>query len=152
MHICIYISIYKTFELDNTDKDTLFFWVFNSGGIFMNQKFIEKMKNELINQRNTILESLSGQSDDMRELVKTVESGDEADVAADAIDRTLLTALGSQDAKRLQQIDNCLDRIYQNKYGRCIKCGKDIPKGRLEAVPWALMCVNCASAEERKNR
>ena len=33
-----------------------------------------------------------------------------------------------------------------------IKCGKDIPKGRLEAVPWALMCVNCASAEERKNR
>ena len=118
----------------------------------MDQAFIEKMKKELLNQKKTILESLAGQSDDMRELVKTVESGDEADVAADAIDRTLLTALGSQDAKRLQQIDNCLDRIYQNKYGRCIKCGKDIPKGRLEAVPWALMCVNCASAEERKNR
>ena len=118
----------------------------------MDQAFIEKMKKELLKQRKTILESLAGQSDDMRELVKTVESGDEADVAADAIDRTLLTALGSQDAKRLQQIDNCLDRIYQNKYGRCIKCGKDIPRGRLETVPWALMCVNCASAEERKNR
>ena len=103
-------------------------------------------------QKKTILESLASQSDEMRDLVKSVESGDEADVAADAIDRTLLTALGSQDAKRLQQIDNCLDRIYQKKYGRCIKCGKDIPKGRLEAVPWALMCVNCASAEERKNR
>ena len=73
----------------------------------MDQAFIEKMKKELLNQRKTILESLAGQSDDMRELVKTVESGDEADVAADAIDRTLLTALGSQDAKRLQQIDNC---------------------------------------------
>ena len=92
----------------------------------MDQAFIEKMKKELLNQRKTILESLAGQSDDMRELVKTVESGDEADVAADAIDRTLLTALGAQDAKRLQQIDNSLDRIYQNKYGRCIKCGKDI--------------------------
>ncbi len=98
----------------------------------MNQKFIEKMKNELINQRNTILESLSGQSDDMRELVKTVESGDEADVASDAIDRTLLTALGAQDAKRLQQIDSALER--------------------LQALPWTLMCINCASAQERKNR
>ena len=152
MAFYIYISIYKTFELDNTDKDTLFFWVFNSGGIFMNQKFIEKMKNELINQRNTILESLSGQSDDMRELVKTVESGDEADVASDAIDRTLLTALGAQDAKRLQQIDSALDRIRQNKYGHCVVCGKDIPEERLQALPWTLMCINCASAQERKNR
>mgnify|MGYP003294672216 CR=1 FL=1 len=118
----------------------------------MDQAFIEKMKEELQKQRNTILESLSGQSDDMRELVKTVESGDEADVAADAIDRTLLTALGSQDAKRLQQIDNCLERICQNKYGRCLKCGKEIPEERLEALPWALMCVPCASMEERKNR
>ena len=142
LRFCIYISIYKTKNIDNT-----VIW-----GKSMDQAFIEKMKKELLNQRKTILESLAGQSDDMRELVKTVESGDEADVAADAIDRTLLTALGSQDAKRLQQIDNCLDRIYQNKYGRCIKCGKEIPKGRLEAVPWALMCVPCASAEERKNR
>ena len=118
----------------------------------MTQKFIEKMKNELLNQRNTILESLSGQSDDMRELVKTVESGDEADVASDAIDRTLLTALGTQDANRLQQIDSALDRINQGTYGRCVKCGKEIPQERLEVLPYALMCVNCASAQERKNR
>ena len=118
----------------------------------MDKAFLKKMKEYLLEQRKTLLASLADQGEDMRNLIKTVESGDEADVAADAIDRTLLTALGSQDAKRLQQIDNCLDRIYQNKYGRCIKCGKEIPKGRLEAVPWALMCVPCASAEERKNR
>lgn len=118
----------------------------------MDKAFLKKMKEYLLEQRKTLLASLADQGEDMRNLIKTVESGDEADVAADVIDRTLLTALGAQDAKRLQQIDNSLDRIYQNKYGRCIKCGKEIPKGRLEAVPWALMCVNCASAEERKNR
>ena len=37
----------------------------------MDQAFIEKMKKELLKQRKTILESLAGQSDDMRELVKT---------------------------------------------------------------------------------
>ena len=153
LRFCIYISIYKTFDLDNNVGDALFFWVFNyQGELVMTQKFIEKMKNELLNQRNTILESLSGQSDDMRELVKTVESGDEADVASDAIDRTLLTALGAQDAKRLQQIDSALDRIRQNKYGHCVVCGKDIPEERLQALPYTLMCINCASAQERKNR
>ncbi len=122
------------------------------GGYVMKAEFLEEMKSKLKEQRGTILKSLAGQSDDMRELVKTVESGDEADVAADAIDRTLLTALGTQDAKRLQQIDNALDRIYQGKYGRCVMCGKEIPEERLKALPYAFMCVSCATAQERRNR
>ena len=101
----------------------------------MKQSFIDEMKKELIAQRKTILESLAGQSDEMKELVKTVESGDEADVASDAIDRTLLTALGTQYAKKLQAIDNALDRIHQGKYGLCMKCGKEIPQERLRVIP-----------------
>lgn len=118
----------------------------------MNESFIEEMKQLLKSQRATILDALAGQSEDMLGLVKTVESGDDADVAADAIDRTLLTALGTQDANRLQQIDNALDRIKQGRYGRCIRCGQEIPEERLRALPYALMCIGCASAEERKNR
>lgn len=56
----------------------------------MEAAFVEEMKSKLKEQKATILASLAEQSDDMRSLVKTVESGDEADVAADAIDRTLL--------------------------------------------------------------
>lgn len=118
----------------------------------MDKAFLDSMKERLLEQRKTLLASLADQSEDMKGLVKTVESGDEADVAADAIDRTLLTALGTQDANRLQQIDNALDRINQNIYGRCLKCGKEIPQERLEVLPYALMCITCASDEERKNR
>jgi len=118
----------------------------------MDQAFLDKMKDELQKQRATILSSLADQSDDMRNLVKTVESGDEADVAADAIDRTLLTSLGSQDAIRLQQINGALERIYKGKFGYCVGCGREIPQERLEAIPYALMCVQCASAQERRNR
>lgn len=118
----------------------------------MDQNFLDTMQSRLKEERSTILSSLAGQSDDMRNLVKTVESGDEADVAADAIDRTLLTALGTQDAFRLQQIDGALERIYKGKFGYCITCGREIPQERLEALPYALMCVQCASAEERRNR
>lgn len=118
----------------------------------MNQAFLNGMKERLKEQRSTLLSSLTDQSEDMKGLVKTVESGDEADVAADVIDRTLLTALGTQDANRLQMIDNALDRINQNTYGRCVKCGNEIPQERLEVLPYALMCISCASEEERRNR
>jgi RNA polymerase-binding protein DksA len=118
----------------------------------LDKAFLKKMKEYLLEQRKTLLASLADQGEDMRNLIKTVESGDEADVAADVIDRTLLNALGAQDANRLQQIDNALDRINQGTYGRCVKCGKEIPQERLEVLPYALMCVNCASAQERKNR
>lgn len=122
------------------------------GGVEMDKAFLASMKERLLEQRRTLLASLADQSEDMKGLVKTVESGDEADVAADVIDRTLLTALGTQDANRLQQIDNALDRINQNTYGLCLKCGKEIPQERLEVLPYALMCISCASEEERRNR
>ena len=118
----------------------------------MDKVFLENMKTKLMEQKKTLLDSLADQSEDMKNLVKTVESGDEADVAADVIDRQLLTSIGTQDAIRLQQIENALDRINQDKYGRCIKCGKEIPEERLEVLPYALMCIQCASAEERRNR
>ena len=118
----------------------------------MDKTFLENMKAKLLEQKKTLLDSLADQSEDMKNLVKTVESGDEADVAADVIDRQLLTSIGTQDAIRLQQIENALDRINQDKYGRCIKCGKEIPEERLEVLPYALMCIHCASAEERRNR
>ncbi|MBQ9495840.1 MAG: TraR/DksA family transcriptional regulator [Treponema sp.] len=118
----------------------------------MDKKFIESVKKDLIGRRETILTSLAEQSDDMKRLIKTVAAGDVIDVASDAVDRTLLDSLSSQDAARLQLIDNALDRIRQGKYGVCVKCGKDIPQQRLKALPYALMCVNCASEEERKRR
>jgi RNA polymerase-binding transcription factor DksA len=64
----------------------------------------------------------------------------------------MIEAIGSQDSKRLKRIDGALTRIKQGKYGLCIKCGKRIPQDRLEAIPYALMCVECQSADERRNR
>lgn len=118
----------------------------------MDEKFVAETKENLLNQRKTILAALEMQNADMKSLVKPVESGDEADVASDAVDRTLLDSLGAQDSQRLRLIDSALDRIRMNKYGICVKCGKEIPEARLRAIPYASMCVNCASEEERRNR
>ncbi len=42
-------------------------------------------------------------------------------------------------------IDQALERIDAGTYGVCIRCGNPIPDERLEAVPWAALCVPCSS-------
>jgi RNA polymerase-binding transcription factor DksA len=77
---------------------------------------------------------------------------DLADIAADDIDRNTLETLSSNDVKRLRLIDSALSRIENERYGLCVRCNKKIPKERLKAIPYALMCIDCKSTEERKNR
>ena len=47
----------------------------------------------------------------MKDLVKPVEAGDEADVASDVVDRNLLDSLGAQDMQRIKSLDIALNRI-----------------------------------------
>jgi len=42
-------------------------------------------------------------------------------------------------------INEALDRIEAGTYGRCVSCGNPIPDERLEAVPWAALCVPCSA-------
>lgn len=118
----------------------------------LKQSFINKMKENLIAQRNQILEALASRNVEFKELVSKVESGDEIDVASDAVDRNMIDSLGVQDANRLQLINNALTRIQQGKYGLCLACGKQIPESRLEALPYAFMCIDCQTKAEKKKR
>ncbi|HEY6783109.1 MAG TPA: TraR/DksA C4-type zinc finger protein [Candidatus Dormibacteraeota bacterium] len=49
------------------------------------------------------------------------------------------------------EIDHALERIDAGTYGRCLACGTAIPDERLEAVPWAALCVPC-SAKPAKSK
>ncbi len=118
----------------------------------MDQAFIDKMKKALEDQRDEILKSLSTQNADYKKIVESGEPGDEVDIASDVIDGKLLETLGAQDSNRLTMIKNALDRIKQGTYGICLKCHKEIPQERLEALPYAFLCIACKSEEERKNR
>lgn len=118
----------------------------------LKQSFINKMKESLIGQRNQILEALASRNVEFKELVSKVESGDEIDVASDAVDRNMIDSLGVQDANRLQLINNALTRIQQGKYGLCLACGNQIPESRLEALPYAFMCIDCQTKAEKKKR
>jgi RNA polymerase-binding protein DksA len=116
------------------------------------QDFIAKMEKTLVDQKRDIISNLVSGNADFKEIVEAMDPKDFADVASDDIDRKMIEAIGSQELKRLRMIDSALTRIQQGKYGVCIKCGKKIPHERLEALPYALMCIDCKAAEEKRNR
>ena len=116
----------------------------------MEQSFTDKMKESLLELKKQILDQLVATNADFKQIVEGLESKDVIDVAADDIDRKLLETMGTQDLNRVKLIDNALARIEQGKYGLCIKCGHKIPEARLEAIPYALMCIECKSADEKR--
>jgi len=118
----------------------------------MEKEFLDRMKEALLTLKKEIVQNLINENEDFRAIVEDMDPKDLVDIAADDIDRKTLEALGVQEIKRLRLIDSALSRIENGRYGLCMKCNKKIPKERLEAIPYALMCINCKSTEERRNR
>jgi len=75
-----------------------------------------------------------------------------ADAGTDTFDREFALSLVSNEQEALYEIEEALKRLDQNTYGLCGMCERPIMKARLEAVPFARLCVNCQSDIERNDR
>jgi len=118
----------------------------------IDQEFLDKMETSLNGLKAEIVNNLISNNEDFKEIMDGTEPKDFADIASDDVDRKMIEAIGTQELKRLKAIEAAITRIKQGKYGHCIKCGKRIPQDRLIAIPYALMCIECKSEEERRNR
>ncbi|MBC7248468.1 MAG: TraR/DksA C4-type zinc finger protein [Actinobacteria bacterium] len=49
----------------------------------------------------------------------------------------------------LQRVNEALARIDEGTYGICEICGEKIPEERLEALPYANLCILCKQKEEK---
>ena len=82
-----------------------------------------------------------------RELTKPIPPNDAIGRVSrmDAINnRSVNEAALRQLEKELTQLDKAMSRMRDEKYGKCMACGDDIPPGRLMLMPGATRCVRCA--------
>jgi RNA polymerase-binding protein DksA len=83
------------------------------------------------------------------------ETGDETadqhlgDTATAMHDRSLDYTLEDNEEQVLASIDAALKRIEDGTYGRCTNCERPIAEERLEALPWAELCIDCARGRSR---
>ena len=118
----------------------------------MERLFLERMKDELLKQRQDLLRHLANDSEEFREIAEDVDPKDVVDMASEDVDKKNIEALNVIESKKLQLIDNALSRIQNDRYGICMECSKVIPRARLEAVPYALFCVECQATKDRLGR
>jgi RNA polymerase-binding protein DksA len=71
-----------------------------------------------------------------------------ADTATETYDRELDYTLEENSEHVLAEIEAALKRIEDDTYGVCSNCGKPIPEERLEALPWATLCIDCQRGRE----
>ena len=57
-------------------------------------------------------------------------------------------SLRDQFQRRSKQIQDALQRIEEGSYGLCETCGREIERARLEALPFASMCIDCARSSQ----
>ena len=75
-----------------------------------------------------------------------------ADQGTDAMEREKAFMFASTEGRTLLEINEALRRLYRGEYGVCESCGQPIAHGRLEAMPYARLCVTCKEKEERTQR
>jgi DnaK suppressor protein len=63
-----------------------------------------------------------------------------------AVDRIEKVGQADALAAKLADVERALVKLDEGSYGRCDRCGSEIPEGRLEARPWSVLCVTCASS------
>jgi RNA polymerase-binding protein DksA len=73
-----------------------------------------------------------------------------ADTATETYDRELDYTLEENSEHVLADIDAALKRIEEGTYGICTNCRKPIAVERLEALPWATLCIDCKRDGERR--
>ena len=72
------------------------------------------------------------------------------DTATVTFDRGLDYTLEENSEAVLTAIDGALDRIESGTYGVCQRCSKPIAPERLEALPYAELCIDCKREVERR--
>ena len=71
-----------------------------------------------------------------------------ADHASDLVERELDQTLGENAGNVVAEIDAALGRIEDGTYGTCATCGAVIPDERLDAVPYAILCLDDKRLQE----
>jgi RNA polymerase-binding transcription factor len=111
-----------------------------NAGIKRRQAVLESKLSELL-KVSAVREDLEIQL--MADPLDQVQSNTDRDMAVETL---------NQQARSIRDIRSALVRIEEGSYGQCERCEEPIPPKRLEALPWARMCVTCQSAIESKGR
>ena len=117
----------------------------------MDQATLDAIRTTLDRERATVEHQLHvyGASPELEGSVDLQGEGGFADSAQNTAGRSEILSLVEQLRSNRAEIVEALIRIEEGTYGKCERCGEQIPPERLEARPTAKLCVRCSEANAR---
>lgn len=108
---------------------------------------LDKIRQTLEERRNQILAEMRGIESETQDLET---GGDEGDLASAAVNAELAFENRARESRVLKQIDDAIEKIDGGDYGTCQECKEAIPPARLEALPFAHLCIDCQERFEEE--
>src|SRR5258708_11598507 len=106
------------------------------------------MRQILIKRRDALRNALAGDLSLLKEL-RAQAAGDVVDAALDSAQDEISSQLAEVESRELASIENALERMRDGQYGLCEGCSCTIPMARLNALPYATLCIDCQRETER---
>jgi len=105
---------------------------------------LDKIRIKLMKRRDDLLTRIA----QLTRVPTQVVSGDKVDQAIASLEREDTSMHLQAELSELHGIQEALQRIDRNEYGICESCGKSIGAARLQALPYATLCLKCKEEEE----
>ena len=115
----------------------------------MGKAQIQQYRWKLESCREDALRLLDGLASETRTL-DVDSSQDTGDQSIGSLAKESLFRQKSQRTHMARMIEGALRRIAEGTYGKCVACAGDIPRKRLEALPWTVCCLRCQEIAERE--
>ncbi|TMK65381.1 MAG: TraR/DksA family transcriptional regulator [Actinobacteria bacterium] len=116
----------------------------------MSQSEIERV---LEDRRRELERELEALTDVPRDPMATVSFGKRiGEGTTEAVERINTTSAARALDAMLDDVRRALAKLADGSYGTCDSCGRAIPRERLDAIPWAVLCVTCAGARGGRRR
>lgn len=114
----------------------------------MDKKKIQHYRGKLVEKQRELNEIFEKNKDySMENLDDGIQ--DMADMASNAYTKEFLLSLSDSERSMLKDIQEALERIEDGSYGVCQECEEPINAKRLDAIPWARLCVPCQEKQEK---
>lgn len=109
---------------------------------------LRNLKQVLVRRRDALRKALAGDLSSLKEL-RQQASGDVIDAALDSAQDEISSQLAEVESRELANIENALEQMREGRYGVCEGCEKPIPLARLQALPYAVYCIECQREAEK---
>jgi RNA polymerase-binding protein DksA len=122
----------------------------------LSPKTLDRLRQKLLEEKQRLAQQADELSAEAEQLAVEREAGDtqfdeesgEGDTVNVERERDLLLSASARQV--VEEIDEALTRIKKGTYGVCKYAGRKLPLERLEAIPWANVCVDCKARAERR--